>query len=128
MKKEIIKQLFFILVMALAIVASILVSCKEKDQKCPDVSDIHVGNITTPIDPADAKLDSIILRQKNFELVADSLIAINDSLKIKNKDLAVKLLHQRQIVENARYYLNIANRNPSQQKFLRGWMNRALSQ
>lgn len=49
-----------------------------------------------------------------------------DSMKVTSDTLAARLLHARLMIENARYYLRIANRNTSQQKFLRGWMNRAL--
>ena len=51
-----------------------------------------------------------------------------DSLKYVNNKLAKELLHNKHILENARYYLNIANNKSSQRKFLRGWMNRALNQ
>lgn len=51
-----------------------------------------------------------------------------DSLKALNNKLGKKLLHSELIITNAKFYLNIANKNPSQQKFLRGWMNRALNQ
>lgn len=49
-----------------------------------------------------------------------------DSMQTTSDTLAARLLHSRLMIENARYYLRIANRNQSQQKFLRGWMNRAL--
>lgn len=51
-----------------------------------------------------------------------------DSLKVANNKLGKELLHNKLIIKNAKYYLDIVNKNPTQQKFLRGWMNRALNQ
>jgi len=68
-----------------------------------------------------------------YQTISERLAAENkalqrrvDSMQITSDTLAARLLHARLIIENARYYLRIANRNASQQKFLRGWMNRAL--
>lgn len=58
----------------------------------------------------------------------DALKKSNDSLKVANNKLGKELLHNKQIIENARYYLNIVNKNSSQGVFLKGWMNRALNQ
>lgn len=60
--------------------------------------------------------------------VRDSLKRSNDSLNVVNNKLGKELLHKKLIIENAKTYLNIVNKNPTQQKFLRGWMNRALNQ
>lgn len=69
------------------------------------------------------------------QLYYDSLIAINtnitfdiNELRDKNKVIGNEWLHKKLVVENAKYYLNITVRNPSQDKFLRGWMNRAFNQ
>ncbi|WP_313579829.1 putative peptidoglycan-binding domain-containing protein [Chishuiella sp.] len=69
------------------------------------------------------------------QLYYDSLISINtnitfdiNELSNKNKVIGNELLHKKLVVENAKYYLNITVRNPSQDKFLRGWMNRAFNQ
>lgn len=51
-----------------------------------------------------------------------------DSLKVVNDTLAARLLYNKLVIKNAKYYLNITNRNPSQAKFLRGWMNRVFSE
>jgi tetrahydrodipicolinate N-succinyltransferase len=72
---------------------------------------------------------------KGFEQKYDSLLLLfqklpkeNDSIKAVNKHFANELLHKKLIIENAKYYLEICNKNPSQDKFLKGWMNRALYQ
>lgn len=76
------------------------------------------------------KRDSMYLTYKeNAERLAAENKALQrrvDSMQVASDTLAARLLHARLMIENARYYLRIANRSPSQQKFLRGWMNRAL--
>lgn len=48
---------------------------------------------------------------------------------IKSIDVNSKaLLHKKLIIANTKFYLNITIKNPSQDKFLRGWSNRALAQ
>lgn len=56
----------------------------------------------------------------------DSLLRINDSLMVVTDTLAKRLLHARLVISNVKYYLNIAIRNPSQDKFLKGWIRRAV--
>lgn len=76
-----------------------------------------------------SQLDSIKNAPKpNNEIILKQVLKSSDSLKKSNHEFATKLLHSNLIITNAKYYLNIVNRNPSQQKFLRGWMNRALNQ
>lgn len=78
------------------------------------------------------KIDTVKIQDDNFKKKFDSIQAIRkreiDSLKMLNNKLGKELLHNKLIIQNAKHYLNIANKNPSQQKFLRGWMNRALNQ
>lgn len=57
---------------------------------------------------------------------ADSIRLRYDSLRIVADTVAARLLHSRLIISNVRYYLNIALRSPSQDKFLKGWIKRAL--
>ncbi|OJV51670.1 MAG: hypothetical protein BGO31_00250 [Bacteroidetes bacterium 43-16] len=66
-----------------------------------------------------ADAEQLAIKNKALQLLIDSMQGTSDTL-------AARLLHARLMIENARYYLRIANRNTSQQKFLRGWMNRAL--
>src|SRR5690606_17969409 len=72
---------------------------------------------------------------KGFEQKYDSLLVLhqkiaseNDSIKAVNKKFANEIVHKRLIIENAKYYVEICNKNPAQDKFLKGWMNRALNQ
>lgn len=51
---------------------------------------------------------------------------IMDSIVVVNDTLAKRLLHARLIIENIRFYTNIAYKNPSQRKFLTGWIRRVL--
>ena len=47
-------------------------------------------------------------------------------LKTINDSLYTKLLLSNYKVEKVKYYLGICDRNPSQKKFLFGWMKRAV--
>lgn len=49
-----------------------------------------------------------------------------DSMRIVADTMAARLLHARLVISNVRYYLNITLRKPSQDKFLKGWIRRAL--
>ena len=75
--------------------------------------------------------------QKLLELAAierDSLAALvkvpvgKAALERENDSLYSKLLVANFKLERMQFYLNIVNRNPSQVKFLRGWINRALQE
>lgn len=50
-----------------------------------------------------------------------------DSIQIVNDTLARRLLHSRLVIQNVKYYLNICIQKPSQDKFLKGWIRRALN-
>lgn len=56
----------------------------------------------------------------------DSLVRRYDSIRVVADTVAARLLHARLVISNVRYYLNITIRNPSQDKFLKGWIRRAL--
>lgn len=67
--------------------------------------------------------------KNKFDSIAPLLTKIqaeNDSLTAINNIIAGKLLSSNLMIENARYYLKITINNPSQDKFLKGWMRRAL--
>lgn len=99
-------------------------SCKQAESKPviieKPVKLIQIDTVFVP------KIDTVFIVKENISLV--KLQKANDSLKNANNKLGKKLLHSELVITNAKYYLNIVNKNPSQQKFLRGWMNRALSQ
>lgn len=56
---------------------------------------------------------------EDFSLVMDSIAFVN-------RRLADSLLHKKLIISNVQYYLNICLKNPSQDKFLKGWIKRAV--
>lgn len=56
----------------------------------------------------------------------DSLIRKYDSMCVVSDTLGRRLLHARLVISNVRYYLNLAIKNPTQDKFLKGWIRRAL--
>lgn len=53
----------------------------------------------------------------------DSLYKVYRLQKV-NDSLEIQYLNYK--IERARYYVKICNKNKSQQKFLLGWLNRAL--
>lgn len=102
----------------------LITSCKQAESK-PVIIEKEIDVVRT---------DTVFIPKVDTVYVAKPSVAItqlqksNDSLKVANNKLGKELLHNKLIIQNAKYYLNIANKNPSQQKFLRGWMNRALNQ
>lgn len=62
----------------------------------------------------------------SLELVIKNLQYQKDSINQLNNRLATELMNERLVIQNAKYYVNIVNKNRSQEKFLLGWMNRAL--
>lgn len=76
------------------------------------------------------KIKTDSLEKANFILRSDNKLLSKkyDSMKVDNNTIAKKLLHEKQIIENARYYVNIVNKNKNQAPNLLGWMNRALNQ
>lgn len=103
----------------------ILFSCKTNKESpiIPQSSEIRTITVH--------KIDTIEV-DNGYLKKYDSILILRkietDSLKVANNKLGKKLLHSELVITNAKYYLNIVNKNPSQQKFLRGWMNRALNQ
>lgn len=98
---------------------------------CKPTKDIPIYNLEPTKTITVYKTDTIKVDNGYIQKYDSLLIVKNkevDSLKIANNKLGKKLLHSELVITNAKYYLNIANKNPSQQKFLRGWMNRALNQ
>lgn len=107
----------------------LLIGCKKVNQDSPIMK-------PTP-EPAKevvyvVKIDTVRIPDDHFKKKFDSVQAIRkreiDSLKILNNKLGIELLHNKLIIQNAKYYLNIVNKNPKQDKFLKGWMRRALFQ
>lgn len=121
----------------------LVVGCKPKYQDTPVMKSDTQTEILTRLNSTQENLDRCMESVNKASLVIDSLNKLKvvknetenldqkkiiDSLKVINNKLGKELLHNKLIIQNAKYYLNIANKNPSQQKFLRGWMNRALNQ
>lgn len=96
----------------------------------PDTLFVDVPNMDSVSKFQDSLLTVVEMKRDSMYLSykenAERLQRRVDSMQITSDTLAARLLHARLMIENARYYLRIANRSPSQQKFLRGWMNRAL--
>lgn len=77
------------------------------------------------------KVDSTLSNEKKYNILLNEknrLDSLNSVYIEKNKSDAKQLLHKKFVTTNAQFYLNITIKNPSQDKFLKGWMRRALSQ
>lgn len=109
------KHLFLAIVLASGCAGSSVV---EKAKECPPVPDPVVIRDTVYI-PGPTRI-------VQMPCSYDSMIRRYDSLRIVADTVARRLLHSRLIISNVRYYLNITLRNPSQDKFLKGWIRRAL--
>lgn len=110
-------------------------ACRHNDVKKPieevqakDTLVYQAKSDSTQILVLKNQVDSIIYTSKNQQKFTDSLVRSNDSLRAVNNKLAKNLMHQKLIIENARYYLNITIKNPKQDPNLKGWMRRALNQ
>ncbi len=63
-------------------------------------------------------------------VVDETLEPVIDTVYLPGQNcdsMAMWLRAARQKLNKINYYVNICNRNPKQDKFLRGWMNRALN-
>lgn len=104
----------FISSVLMALVCAGLISCTTFHAKQP-----------TPVEsPGDTVIVMVpdtgcLLELNKTRLKVDSLQAANDSI-------GRKLLLSNYKVEKVRYYLNITLRDRSQDKFLKGWIRRAL--
>ncbi len=78
--------------------------------------------------------DSVLIAQlydsldnMSLELAASGQgTQVHDQLKKENDSLRSRLFVVNYKIERVRYYLNIALQNPSQDKFLKGWVKRAI--
>ncbi|KFC19360.1 putative peptidoglycan-binding domain-containing protein [Chryseobacterium sp. FH1] len=119
------KNLILILVIFLSVF-----SCKRNDVKPPVVNESVIVVDSFPVIVKDT-----VQIDFGYQKKYDSLLVLNlrkdfkiDSLTGFNNKIAKDLLHHKLIIKNAQYYLNITIKNPSQDKFLKGWMRRALNQ
>jgi hypothetical protein len=61
----------------------------------------------------------------NFQ-ITNSDTCKTDSLKHITDSLKVKLFVAEYKLQRVNYYINIVNKNPSQVKYLKGWIKRAI--
>jgi hypothetical protein len=98
-----------LLIITLALVA--IASCRNgQSAECPEV------------DTASIVMPYILLRDSAAEIPAREaaiVYRVPDSI-------ANQLFLARYKLERVKYYLNICLRNPSQDKFLKGWIRRAI--
>ena len=100
-------MLYFIITLLLI---PILFCCGSKQQNT-----LSLPIIYTTIDTSKISIDSTIYYKERFARIKHE----NDSLK-------TQLFLANYKVEKVRFYLKICLRKPSQDKFLKGWINRAI--
>lgn len=100
-------------------VLCMLFSCKTP---CPETKtpDPIIVKDTVFVD------NGLLATNDSLRMIIKSMIYQKDSLNELNNRLATELMNERLVIQNAKYYVNIVNKNRSQEKFLLGWMNRAL--
>jgi len=115
-----------LLIIGLIFFCLLFIGCKPCADKTPD--NVEVVTDTVFVDLGYKQIND------SLSLVVSKLIAENKKLTETaetcdktNRKLARELLNERLVIENAKYYVNIVNRNRTQEKFLLGWMNRALN-
>ncbi|CAB4218311.1 Peptidoglycan binding domain containing protein [uncultured Caudovirales phage] len=87
----------------------------------PQVNEVHVSPCKYD------SLEAVISSQKEIYLqTVGNLVAVSDSLKAVNDTLRKKLFLSNYKVEKVKFYLGICMKNSSQDKFLKGWIRRAV--
>jgi hypothetical protein len=86
-----------------------------------NVAPVNADTLQPVIDHSEIpKADTVLIE---VPVLADCK---NDSLKKVADSLRTKLFLAKYKIERVKYYLRICNRNPSQTKFLRSWIDRAI--
>lgn len=98
----------------LFIALTLMVACNTKPSKTSNLE---------KVDTFICKTDTLYYPDTVYVGMADHLV---DSLAADNKNLAQQLLNAKLKLKNIEYYVNLAAKNPSQQKFLVGWLKRPL--
>ncbi len=112
----------------------LLIACNRSiaPTKCPPCPEIVRVPQAFPI--RDTVFVPDLQCQALLEITArerDSFAEISGNFAVlakRNDSLHSRLLVTDYKLERVGYYLRIVNRNPSQVKFLRGWLNRALAE
>lgn len=72
----------------------------------------------------------IELRSDSIKHLTDSIVLLQSRVKELEADtiMSAECFVAQYKLERIKYYMNIANKNPSQRQFLRGWINRVLNE
>lgn len=89
--------------------------------KYPGIVEVAYVNLSDSLSTS-GKINA--LNAYNYRLENVEIPGYEKTIKTNSQSL----LHKKLIIANTRFYLNITIKNPSQDKFLRGWSNRALAQ
>jgi len=104
----------------LILVFLLVISCKPTNTETKKEISKEVGSVIIP------GPDPIIIRDTVFIPKTIVFTKQYDSLEIVIKKKNDSLFVERYRLERVKYYNGIAQRNPSQRKFLVGWINRAV--
>jgi hypothetical protein len=101
--------------------------CKPSAQVCHNDT-VYVTKTDTLYLPSQAKYDTLYIPGKG---TTDTVYVPIDGGDIRKNQLLDSLSKQvfvaRYKLERVKYYLKIAQRNPSQTKFLKSWISRAVN-
>lgn len=102
------------------------VACNNKENTEKDIQVDSVVMLSGGAIDCDDLLrqDTALISQLNDQLATMSQQV--NALERANDSCKTKLFLSNYRVERVRYYLNIAIKNPSQDKFLKGWIKRAI--
>jgi len=103
------------------ILSFLILSCNKQKDNCPELSELR-----NQVREDSIKYSDLQYEYKQLEI---SFIPLLDSAKLWKKDndsLKTQLFLSNYKVEKVRFYINIVDRDGSQEKFLRGWVKRAI--
>lgn len=108
----------FLLLIFLCTAGCIWLDRSEKPVKEDTISIVPISDTVAKI--PDDNVDTV------FAPECDSVIVLNTILHKRIDSLNNALFGAKYKIERVKYYLAIVNRKPSQVKFLRSWLNRAV--
>jgi hypothetical protein len=105
---------------AILLMVGVIYTCRHyADNQAPKPTPVEVASDTVAVVVLNHPQDSVIFQPVARPAKCDSIKKLSDSI-------AAKLFLAQYKLERVKYYLKICLRNPSQDKFLKGWIKRAI--
>lgn len=105
---------------AVLLMVGVIYTCRHyADNQAPTSTPVEAASDTVAVVVFNHPQDSVIFQPVARPDKCDSIKKLSDSV-------AAKLFLAQYKLERVRYYLKICLRNPSQDKFLKGWIKRAI--